>query len=162
MYRPFALVIAATALISAVNAMTLKPTQAALWLRPVKPPGQRNLFFRAFANNFYQGAEDRYTRFIGWTVRHSRIMGGLAVVLVALAIFTLSRVPPTSFLPIEDQGYMLVAVQLPEGAALERTTRSLDTAVVRRSCNRSRVSTRSSRLRACPRSTTMQASPMPA
>ena len=38
MYRQFALVIAATSLISAINAMTLKPTQCALWLRPVKPP----------------------------------------------------------------------------------------------------------------------------
>src|SRR6186713_2167120 len=42
MYRQFALVIAATALISAINAMTLKPTQCALWLRPVTPPEQRN------------------------------------------------------------------------------------------------------------------------
>ena len=39
MYRQFALVIAATALISAINAVTLKPTQCALWLRPI-PPGQ--------------------------------------------------------------------------------------------------------------------------
>src|SRR5215813_2026357 len=41
MYRQFALVIAATSLISAINAMTLKPTQCALWLRPVTPPGKR-------------------------------------------------------------------------------------------------------------------------
>ncbi len=44
MYAQFALVIAATALISAINALTLKPTQAALWLRPAKPPEQRNFF----------------------------------------------------------------------------------------------------------------------
>ena len=45
--------------------------------------------------------------------------------LVGLAVYSLSRVP-TGFLPIEDQGYFLVVVQLPEGAALERTTRALD------------------------------------
>ena len=45
--------------------------------------------------------------------------------LVGLAVYSLSRVP-TGFLPIEDQGYFLVIVQLPEGAALERTTRALD------------------------------------
>ena len=45
--------------------------------------------------------------------------------LVGLAVWSLSRVP-TGFLPIEDQGYFLVVVQLPEGAALERTTRALD------------------------------------
>ena len=48
MYAQFALVIAATALLSAINAATLKPTQCALWLRPAVPPEQRNFFFRGF------------------------------------------------------------------------------------------------------------------
>src|SRR6202043_3863460 len=48
MFAQFALVIAATALISAVNAATLKPTQCAMWLRPAVPPQQRNIFYRAF------------------------------------------------------------------------------------------------------------------
>jgi HAE1 family hydrophobic/amphiphilic exporter-1 len=42
------LVIAATALISAINAATLKPTQAAMWLRPPVPPERRNIFYRGF------------------------------------------------------------------------------------------------------------------
>ena len=54
-YRQFALVIAATALISAINAMTLKPTQWALWLRPPKPPEKRNIFSRGF-NRVYNAA----------------------------------------------------------------------------------------------------------
>jgi HAE1 family hydrophobic/amphiphilic exporter-1 len=45
--------------------------------------------------------------------------------LVALAVYGLSRVP-TAFLPIEDQGYFIIAVQLPEGASLERTTIALE------------------------------------
>ena len=48
MYAQFALVIAATALLSAINAVTLKPTQSALWLRAPVPPGERNAFYRAF------------------------------------------------------------------------------------------------------------------
>src|SRR5262249_4495532 len=56
MYRQFALVIAATAAISAVNAMTLKPAQCALWLRQTPPPERRNIFYRAF-NRIYDGAE---------------------------------------------------------------------------------------------------------
>ena len=44
MYRQFALVIAATAVISAVNAVTLKPTQCALWLRPVDPSRKEEFF----------------------------------------------------------------------------------------------------------------------
>ena len=72
MYRQFALVIAATSLISAVNAMTLKPTQCALWLRPVKPPEQRNVFYRGF-NNVYNRLENAYA---GLMRAHGRATAG--------------------------------------------------------------------------------------
>ena len=124
MYRQFALVIAATSLISAINAMTLKPTQCALWLRPVKPPEQRNFFYRGF-NSVYNRLENAYTGLIRRMVSRSGFMALIVAALVGLAVFALSRVP-TGFLPIEDQGYFLVIVQLPEGASLERTTRALD------------------------------------
>ena len=124
MYRQFAMVIAATAAISAINAMTLKPAQCALWLRPMRPPQRRNLFYRAF-NRVYDATETRYTGLIARMVGRSGVMVGIVTALVALAIFGLSRVP-TAFLPIEDQGYFLIAVQLPEGAALERTSRALE------------------------------------
>ena len=58
-------------------------------------------------------------------VAHSALMALIVAGLVGLAVYGLSRVP-TAFLPIEDQGYFLIAVQLPEGASLERTTRALD------------------------------------
>src|SRR5580693_3521068 len=59
LYRQFALVIAATAFISAINAMTLKPTQSALWLRPPIPLERRNLFYRGF-NAVYERLEGGY------------------------------------------------------------------------------------------------------
>src|SRR5262249_14540658 len=124
MYRQFALVIAATAAISAINAMTLKPAQCALWLRRTRPPPDRNAFYRGF-HRVYDAAEGRYARLIASMVGHSGLMAGIVAALVALAIYGLSRVP-TAFSPIEDQGYFLIAVELPEGAALERTTRALD------------------------------------
>jgi len=124
MYRQFALVIAATALISAINAMTLKPTQCALWLRPVTPPEQRNVLARGF-NYVYGKLENAYTGLIRRMVRHSTIMTLIVAALVALAVWALSRVP-TGFLPIEDQGYFIAVVQLPEGSSLERTTRAMD------------------------------------
>src|SRR2546421_3437886 len=65
MFAQFALVIAATALLSAINAATLKPTQCALWLRPPVAPERRNLFFRAF-NRVYQRFEDGYS----WLIAH--------------------------------------------------------------------------------------------
>src|SRR5260370_8601675 len=67
MYAQFALVIAATALISAINAATLKPTQSAMWLRPAVPPPQRNVFYRAF-NHGYEGLEHWYGRLIAGMV----------------------------------------------------------------------------------------------
>ena len=80
MFAQFALVIAATALISAVNAATLKPTQCAQWLRTPVPPEKRNIFFRAF-NHVYDPMERGYAAFIGRMVRHSGLM-----VVVALRV----------------------------------------------------------------------------
>ena len=122
-YAQFALVIAATALISAVNAATLKPTQCAMWLRRPVPPEQRNFFYRGF-NGLYQRLENGYARLIGLMVRNSAVVGVVALAIIAAAGYGLSRVP-TGFLPVEDQGYLLASVQLPDGAALGRTQATL-------------------------------------
>ncbi len=124
MFAQFALVIAATALLSAVNAATLKPTQCALWLRAPVPPNERNLFFRAF-NAVYDPFERAYARLIGGMVARSGLMCAIALIVIAVAGYGLSRIA-TGFLPIEDQGYVLVTVQLPDGASLVRTKRVLD------------------------------------
>ena len=74
MYAQFALVIAATALISAINAATLKPTQCALWLRIPVPPEKRNFFFRGF-NARLRPVERGYARLIGRMAHHVRADG---------------------------------------------------------------------------------------
>lgn len=119
LYRQFALVIAATALISAINAVTLKPTQCALWLRTPVPPEKRNFVYRGF-NRIYDWGEHGYVRLIGSMTRHAVSMVVLALALMGIAVWGLTRVP-TAFLPIEDQGYVLVGAQLPDGASKERT-----------------------------------------
>jgi hydrophobic/amphiphilic exporter-1 (mainly G- bacteria), HAE1 family len=119
LYAQFALVIAATALISAINAATLKPTQCALWLRPAVPPTQRNAFYRGF-NRLYSALERRYIGLVGAMTRHSLAMVILALLLMGGAMYGLARLP-TGFLPLEDQGYFLVSVQLPDSASLSRT-----------------------------------------
>ena len=124
MYAQFALVIAATALISAINALTLKPTQCALWLRPPVPPEKRNFFFRGF-NKVYGKLENAYAGLIGRMTRHSLAMVVLALVVIGFGGWGIARLP-TAFIPIEDQGYVLVAVQLPDGASLQRSQRALD------------------------------------
>ncbi len=123
MFAQFALVIAATAFISAINAATLKPTQCALWLRAAMPPEQRNFFFRGF-NAVYQRVENGYAWLIGAMVKRAVIMVLLSFVLAGLGAWGVARLP-TAFIPNEDQGYMLIGVQLPDGASLERTDAAL-------------------------------------
>ncbi|MGY4231378.1 HAE1 family hydrophobic/amphiphilic exporter-1 [Bradyrhizobium sp. USDA 4449] len=125
-YSQFALVIAATALLSAINAATLKPTQCALWLRPAVPPERRNFFYRGF-NAVYDRVERGYARLITFLVKHATVSVVFALILIGIGGYGLSRVP-TGFLPIEDQGYLIAAVQLPDGASLERTQKVLDRA----------------------------------
>jgi len=124
MYSQFALVIAATALLSAINAATLKPTQSALWLRPAVPMERRNIFYRAF-NAGYTRLDRAYGVLIARMVGHSGLMAMIALAIMIAAGYGLSRVP-TGFLPIEDQGYLLAVVQLPDGASLARTQAVLD------------------------------------
>jgi HAE1 family hydrophobic/amphiphilic exporter-1 len=124
MYAQFALVIAATALISAINAVTLKPTQCALWLRPTVPVEKRNVFYRAFDAG-YAWLERGYAALMARLVRHAGLMVVIALIIVAAALYGFSRIP-TGFIPIEDQGYMVATVQLPDGASLERTQKVLD------------------------------------
>ena len=126
MFAQFALVIAVTALISAVNAATLKPTQCALWLRTPVPPERRNFFYRGF-NRVYGVAENAYAGFIGRMVRLSGIVVLIGLALAAVGIWGIARLP-TAFIPNEDQGYLIIATQLPDGAALGRTTTALDQA----------------------------------
>ncbi|MGE0564257.1 MAG: efflux RND transporter permease subunit [Pseudolabrys sp.] len=124
MYAQFALVIAATALISAVNAMTLKPTQCALWLRPTVPMEKRNVAYRAF-NAAYGKLENGYAWLMGKLVHVWAGMVLAAAVIVGLTFYAFSKVP-TGFIPPEDQGYMIATVQLPDGASLVRTQAVLD------------------------------------
>jgi HAE1 family hydrophobic/amphiphilic exporter-1 len=124
MYKQFALVIAATAVISAINAVTLKPTQCALWLRPSVPMEKRNFFYRGF-NKVYGKVEHAYTRMMRFLVGYSTAMAVIALIVTGLTLYGFSRLA-TGFIPIEDQGYMLATVQLPDGASLPRTQAVLD------------------------------------
>jgi HAE1 family hydrophobic/amphiphilic exporter-1 len=126
MFAQFALVIAVTALISAINAATLKPTQCALWLRTPKPVAQRNFFYRGF-EHFYARMERGYAGLIGRMVRRSALVVAVGVALAVVAVWGIARLP-TAFIPNEDQGYLMIAAQLPDAASLGRTTAALDNA----------------------------------
>jgi HAE1 family hydrophobic/amphiphilic exporter-1 len=123
MYAQFALIIAATALISAINAATLKPTQCALWLGRQVPRERRNLLYRGF-NRVYDRIQGGYLRIVGAITRRSAVMAVLALVFAGISVWGILRLPP-AFIPLEDQGYLMVALQLPDGASLERTEKAL-------------------------------------
>jgi HAE1 family hydrophobic/amphiphilic exporter-1 len=117
LYRQFALTIAATALISAINALTLKPAQCASYLRPPKP--HKSIFSRAF-NYVYGLFERSYSWLIVRLLRVSALMFLVYLALVAATASWYTSLP-TGFLPTEDQGYVIVNVQLPDAASLDRT-----------------------------------------
>jgi hydrophobic/amphiphilic exporter-1 (mainly G- bacteria), HAE1 family len=141
MYAQFALVIAATALLSAINAATLKPAQSAMWLRRPLPPEQRNVFYRGF-NAVYGRIEQRYAGLIARMVGRSALWVTVALAIVLGSVIGFTRIA-TGFLPVEDQGYLLASVQLPDGASLQRTQKVLDqvTGIARKTSGVSQVIT---------------------
>jgi HAE1 family hydrophobic/amphiphilic exporter-1 len=118
MFRQFALVIASTAIISAMNALTLKPTQCALYLRPVDPNRTVNWFYRGF-NNIYAEVENHYIAVVHWMCDRPRQMSYVFCAVVALAAVAFAF-HPSAFLPLEDQGYCLVIARLPAGSSQPR------------------------------------------
>jgi HAE1 family hydrophobic/amphiphilic exporter-1 len=118
LFRQFALVIAATAVISALNALTLKPAQCALYLRPPDPNKKPNAFYRGF-NRVYGAVETLYVDLVRWMVARPGLMALVFFLIIGLGglLFALH---PTGFLPEEDQGYAIVVGLLPEGASQPR------------------------------------------
>ena len=87
------------------------------------PPEKRNLFFRTF-NAGYNKVEHGYARLIGGMVRHAGLMVLLALVLAGIGGWGIARLPG-AFIPNEDQGYLMIGVQMPDGASLGRTGAAL-------------------------------------
>ncbi len=119
MYRQFALVIAATALISGINAVTLKPTQAAQFITPKIPNAKKNWFYTKF-DLYFEKVSDWYARLMRHLMENRKTTSLVGLLLIVGAIGGLIYLP-TGFIPNEDQGYLLVATQLPDASALPRT-----------------------------------------
>ncbi len=118
LYRQFALTIAVSVALSALNAMTLTPALSALLLRPAAARRRRwpgRVWDAAFAR--LTAGYDRAVRLIVGRAA----LGVVALLVLGGAALWLLRVVPAGFAPTEDQGYLLVNVQLPDAASLERT-----------------------------------------
>jgi HAE1 family hydrophobic/amphiphilic exporter-1 len=122
LYRQFSLTIAVATLFSSINALTMSPALASLLLR--LPPEKKNFFFRWF-DKIFSKTENGYMNVAKMFTRRSAMMLLLAIGLAGLTGWQFTRLP-TGFLPTEDQGYIMVHVQLPNAASQERTNEVLD------------------------------------
>jgi len=135
-YKQFALTIVSATAISAFVSLTLSPSLAALLLkhrldedRQVRE-GWRGWPAR-FANGFNHGFErlsDRYGKLTGRLVRKLALVGIVYVGLILFAVWRFNATP-TGFIPAQDQGYLISAVQMPPGTSLERTTQVMRRAI---------------------------------
>src|SRR5262249_28768820 len=133
-YRQFALTIAVATMLSAFNSLTLSPAMCALLLEP--RDGEKDWFgrlwdralggfFRAF-NRAFERTNGAYGRAVGLVVHRRRLALAVYVALLILVVIGF-RTIPVGFIPAQDKGYLITAIQLPDGASLQRTD-----AVVRR------------------------------
>ena len=118
LYRQFALTIAVSVALSALNALTLTPALCALLLRPGGAARER--WLARVWNRGFARLTNGYDRAVQHIVRRSAL-AVLVLVILSGASYLLLRTVPTGFAPTEDQGYLLVNVQLPDAASLERT-----------------------------------------
>ncbi|RRN64480.1 efflux RND transporter permease subunit [Caulobacter sp. 602-1] len=127
-YRQFALTIAISTVISAINSLTLSPALAAVLLRSHDAPKDRfqklidaalGWLFNPF-NRFFAKASHGYVATVARTL--GRSAAGLVVygVLLVLTVFAFSKTP-TGFVPQQDKAYVVAVVQLPDAASLDRT-----------------------------------------
>lgn len=118
LYQQFALTIAVSMVISAFNALTLTPALSALLLGKTKQ--SKGVFFRA-VNRVIDGGTALMVGALGRLVRMRAIVTIVFVALLVCTYWVYTRVP-SGFVPDEDQGYLLVLVQCPQGASLDYTS----------------------------------------
>ncbi len=117
LYRQFALTIAISVALSAFNSLTLSPALCAILLKP--KTGEQAWLFRRF-NAGFAWLANAFSASVRTTTRHSSVMFLILAGTVGGA-YAISRSIPTAFVPVEDQGYFFVVIQLPDGASLART-----------------------------------------
>ena len=120
LFQQFALTIAASVLLSAFNALTLSPALCALLLRPRQEErGRLGRLFDGF-NRGFTTTTAGYLHVSRFLIRRT-LIAVLALAAVSVGAWLVSRRVPSTFLPQEDQGYVYVALQLPNAASLQRT-----------------------------------------
>ncbi|GAB4191714.1 MAG: multidrug efflux RND transporter permease subunit [Wenzhouxiangellaceae bacterium] len=125
-FRQFAVTIAVATVISAFNSLTLSPALGAILLRSREEEDQESLWYRILGpgfdgfNQMFDRASEWYGHRLCRVVKRPGLWLGVFVLLIGLTVW-MFRVVPGGFIPQQDQGYVIVAVELPKGASLQRT-----------------------------------------
>ncbi|HWB94408.1 MAG TPA: efflux RND transporter permease subunit [Puia sp.] len=129
-YRQFGYTLAIAIFISAVNALTLSPALCAIFLKDLhttdehgKRKGFGARFFAAF-NAGFKTMTDRYIGSLRFLFRHKWITVAALIVLAGSAYMIMQRTP-SGFIPTEDQGFILYAVNTPPGSSLDKTHKAV-------------------------------------
>ena len=123
-YRQFSVTMAASIAFSAFLALSLTPALCGTLLKPVAEGHHDKKGFFGWFNRAFKSTTHGYESFLSKLLRRSGRMMVIYVLLVGTVAFVYTRLP-TSFLPNEDQGYVLANIQLPAGASQERTWEAL-------------------------------------
>lgn len=121
LYRQFAVTVAVAGVISGVVALTLSPVLCATLLKSTHQPGA---FFRGF-NHVFNRIRDAYVYLVGTSLRYGKTSAVIFLLLTSGVVYLIYTIPG-SFVPSEDQGYVITSVVLPDGAALPRTMKTAD------------------------------------
>jgi hydrophobe/amphiphile efflux-1 (HAE1) family protein len=122
MYRQFALTIAFSVGISAINALTLSPSLCALFLR--KEKGEKKWWFYRKFNEGFDRFRNGYQGWVKELTARWKLVVLVFIVLMGLTAY-MFKIVPTGFVPEEDQGYFIVNIQGPEGSSLQRTNATM-------------------------------------
>ena len=127
-YRQFAVTIAITTVISAINSLTLSPALAATLLKPhgAAPDLPTRVINRSFGwlfrpfNRFFQRNAERYERLVGRSLGRRGMVFVVYLLLLGVTVVMFRQVPG-GFIPVQDKTYLIGSIRLPEGATLDRT-----------------------------------------
>ena len=119
-YRQFSLSMVSAMVFSAIMALTLTPALCATILKPVDPNHHERKGFFGWFNRFFKRTSSSYQTGVEKVLKNTGRYMAIYVGIILCVVWITLRMP-TSFLPAEDQGYLLANVQLPPGASASRT-----------------------------------------
>ena len=126
-YRQFGYTLAIAIFISAVNALTLSPALCAIFLKDVHVGSQKKGFNARFFSAFnvgFKNMTDKYVHSLRFLFRHKWVTVSALLLLAGSAYFMMQRTP-SGFIPTEDQGFILYAVNTPPGSSLAKTHKAI-------------------------------------